>query len=257
MKTSKEKFRAAMGEFVGCAFVSFFGLGLLVPFAVTGAIATLTEFAIWFGVAFALTVMFTAPISGAHLNPCVTVALATFGDFDKKQVPGYLLAQVLGWGIGTVPLFLIYDHLFAEWAVMTGGNPATLFACAPAAGHAVSGAFLEMAMTALLVFAIFAMLDERVPNRPTKAMFPIVISAIISFDVALGAEYAGTSINSARDFGPRVASLVYGLIKGYDVSPLFGNGTWLIYILAPMIGGLLGAAFHVFVVAKLFPKEEK
>ncbi len=63
--------------------------------------------------------------------------------------------------------------------------------------------------------------------------------------------------NTARDFGPRLAGYIYGLIKGYDVSTIFSGWQWLMYIVAPCIGAVVGGLFHYGVIVKLLPDEEK
>ncbi len=252
----KNHWKAILGEFVGSAFISFWGLGFIIPFAVTGDLNNMYEFAVWFGIAFAITVIAFAPISGVHVNPGVSLAWATFGGFSWKLIPAYIVAQITGWGMGIVPLYLIYGNRMAEWAVETGGNPATLFFCSSPTGHILSGAGLEIAMTMMLTFAIFVMLDKRIPNRPSSALFPFAIGIIISLLIAFGGGYSGTCINTARDLGPRIVGYIYGLIKGYDVSTIFGDGQWLMYVIAPCIGALLGGVLHYGVVVKLLPEKE-
>jgi glycerol uptake facilitator protein len=253
----KENWKGILGEFLGSAFISFWGLGFVVPFAVTGYLTNMYEFAVWFGIAFAITVVAFAPISGVHVNPGVSMAWATFGGFKWKLVPFYIVAQILGWGAGIVPIYLIYGNRMDEWAQATGGNPATLFYCSSPTGHVLSGAFLEVAMTMMLTFAIFVLLDKRIPNKPSPALFPIAIGAIISLDIAFGGGYSGACINTARDLGPRIVGYIYGSIKGYDVSTIFGDGQWLMYIIAPCVGALLGGVLHYFVIIKLLPKKKE
>lgn len=248
MKTTTKK---VLSEFIGSAFISFWGLGFIVPFAVTGGVTNMFEFALWFGLGFAITVIAFAPIGGAQLNPGVTLAWAIFGGFDKKLVLPYMGAQLLGWAVGIVPCYAIYWNQMEQWAATTGGNPATLFYCSTPADHLLAGAGLEIAMTSLLVFAIFLLLDERIPNRPTKALFPFAIGGVISLLVAFGGSYSGTAINPFRDLGPRIVCLIYGLISGHDVSMIFGDGQWVMYIVAPMIGALLGGVFYHKVFGKM------
>lgn len=245
-----------IGEFVASAFISFWGLGFIIPFAVLGYLNSMFEFAVWFGVAFALTVIAFAPISGVHVNPGVTLAWALFGGFNKKLILPYWIAQILGWAFGIVPIYLIFGNVLTEYAVSTGSDLTVMFACATPADNLIAGAGLEIFLTAMLTFGIFMLLDDRLPNKPSKAGFPWAIGFLISLTVALGGGFTGTCINPARDFGPRLAGLVYGLIKGYDVSALFAGGQWIMYIIAPMIGAVLGGVFHYGVVGKLLPDKE-
>lgn len=253
----KNNWKGVLGEFVGSMFISFWGLGFIIPFAVTGDLNNMYEFAVWFGVAFAITVVAFAPISGVHVNPSVSLAWAAFGGFKWKLIPAYMVAQILGWGCGIIPIYMIYGNKLAQWAAETGGNPATLFFCSSPADHLLSGAGLEIAMTMMLTFAIFVLLDERIPNKPTPALFPIAIGAVISLLVAFGGGYSGACINPARDLGPRIVGYIYGLINGYDVSMIFGDWQWVMYIIAPCIGAILGGVLHFGVVVKLLPKKDE
>lgn len=245
-----------MGEFLGSAFISFWGLGFVVPFAVMGYVNNMYEFSVWFGIAFSITVIVFAPISGAHVNPGITVAWALFGGFNKKLIIPYWIAQVLGWCVGVAPFYIIFDNVFAEWAATSGGNPATLFYCSTPADHLFAGAGLEIFLTAMLALGVFVLLDERIPNKPSAAGFPWAIGVLISLLIALGGGFTGTCINTARDLGPRICGLVYGLIKGYDVTTIFSGGQWLMYIIAPILGAVLGGAFHYGVVIKLLPDKK-
>ena len=103
------------------------------------------------------------------------------------------------------------------------------------------------------MIAIFALLDDKLPNKPSPALFPIAISAIVALDVAFGGGFTGTSINTARDLGPRIFVWLYGLIKGYDVSGIFAGWQWLLYIIAPTAGCVFGGWFYKGVFAKLLP----
>lgn len=256
MKKLSANCKKVLGEFVGSAFISFWGLGFVAPFAILGYVNNMYEFAVWFGIAFAITVIVFAPISGVHVNPSVTVAWALFGGFDKKLIIPYWIAQILGWGIGVAPFYVMYGKVFDEWVANTGGNPATLFYCNTPADHLLAGAGLEIFMTAMLTFAIFVLLDKRITGKPTAAGFPWAIGIVISILIAFGGGFTGTCINPARDLGPRICGFIYGLIKGYDVSGIFAGGQWIMYIVSTMIGGVLGGLFHNKVVVKLLPDEE-
>ena len=252
MKSSAKK---VLGEFLGSAFVSFFGLGLLVPFVCLGYVSNMYEFSVWFGAVFALSVVIFAPISGCFLNPGVTLGWAFFGGFEKRLILPYIVAQILGWGAGLIPIFIGFDSVLSQWAEKTGGNPAALFYCNTAPEHLFGGFVMEFAMSALLMIAIFALLDERLPNKPSAGLFPIAIGAVIALDIAFGGGFTGTAINTARDLGPRLFCFVYGLIRGYDVSGIFAGWQWVLYLTAPTVGCVFGGFFSRAVFAKLLPKK--
>ena len=214
MSENKKKF---IGEFLGSAFISFWGLGLAVPFKVLGYVNSPFEVAIWFGIACAFSGIIFSPISGAHCNSSVTLAWAIFGGFDKKLVLPYWLAQLLGWGAGLLPIYIMFDNVLDKWASETAINPGSFFYCSTPTEHLLAGAGVEMFMTAMLIFCVFLFTDERVTSRPSAAASPWVIGIVISLNIAFGGGFTGTCLNSTRDLGPRIVALIYGLLKGYDI----------------------------------------
>ncbi len=245
-----------MGEFIGSAFICFWGVGLTVPNVVTKSITTQFEFSVWFGILFAFTIAIFIPISYAHFNPAISLAWAVFHKLDWKLVPAYVAAQVAGWGIGTVLLYFLYGSFLSEWADSTGTNPAQLFYCTAQEGDLFGQILMEMLLAAMLIFAIFVLADSRNPNIPSKGMYSFVVGAIIAINISWGADYSGACFNPARDFGPRVVSYIYGLVKGYDISAVFSGHLWLVYLLAPCIGGILGGAFYFGVVGRMLSNEK-
>ena len=252
----KENTKKVIGEFLGSAFISFWGLGLAVPFKVLGYVNSTYEVAIWFGIACALAGIIFSPISGGHCNSAVTLAWAIFGGFDKKLVLPYWIVQLLGWGTGILPIYIIFDNVLDEWASETATNPGSLFYCTTPAEELLAGAGLEIFLTAMLIFCVFVLLDERITGRPSAAASPWVIGIVISLNIAFGGGFTGTCINTTRDLGPRITGLIYGYLKGYDVSGIFAGGQWLMYIIAPTIGAVLGGGFYYGVIAKLLPEPD-
>lgn len=253
----RKNIKKYIGEFLASAFISFWGLGIAVPYAVFGYVSNLFEYALWFGLACALSGIIFAPISGGHANAGITLSQALFGGFDKKQVLLYWISQTLGWGFGILPVFIIFNNVLDRWVAKTGQMPFELFYCSTAREDVLAAACVEVIMTALLNFSVFFFHDERIPNRPSKAVCPWVIGIVISLAIAFGGGFTGTCMNPSRDLGPRIMGLVYGLMKGYDVSGIFAGGQWLMYILAPLLGAVLGGVFHFGVIIKLLPEKQE
>ncbi|HLP94186.1 MAG TPA: MIP/aquaporin family protein [Saprospiraceae bacterium] len=178
-------------------------------------------------------------ISGAHLNPAVTLALATTGQFPADQVPLYLAAQILGGILGSVLVFL---HYYPHWErTPDAGAKLAVFCTAPAVRHTSSNFFSEFLGTFVLMFGLSAI----GANRFAEGLNPLVVGALV---LAIGHSLGGTTgyaINPARDLGPRIA---------HALLPIPGKGTsdwnyaW-IPVLAPVLGGIAGASAYLF----LFP----
>jgi glycerol uptake facilitator protein len=207
-------------------------------------------FAVTFGVYVA------GGISGAHINPAVTLAFAARRDFPWRKVPGYIAAQLVGAFLGALLVYIVYKGAIDSYERahdITRGDPDSvttfsIFATFPAKylGNWV-GPFIDQVVgTAFLVALIFALIDER--NQPVKAnLAPLIIGfVVVAIGVSFGAN-AGYAINPARDFGPRV----FAAIAGWGKIALPGNygnvdGYFWIPIVGPFIGGLIGAIIYDF-----------
>jgi glycerol uptake facilitator protein len=177
-------------------------------------------------------------ISGEHLNPAVTLGLATIGTFPWANVPGYIAAQVAGAFLGGVLVWLTYLPHFAE----TEDPVAKLavFSTVPALRRTSSNAFTEMVGTFVLVLGILAVLSPANLTQGSdwaRGFGPALVGAIVwSIGISLGGP-TGYAINPARDLGPRLA---------HAALPIAGKGgsdwayAW-VPIAGPLVGGVLGA----------------
>jgi glycerol uptake facilitator protein len=177
-------------------------------------------------------------ISGAHLNPAVTLGLATIGTFPWANVPGYIAAQVAGAFLGGVIVWLTYLPHFAE----TEDPVAKLavFSTVPALRRPSNNAFTEMVGTFILVLGILAVLSPANLTQGSdwaRGFGPALVGAIVwSIGISLGGP-TGYAINPARDLGPRLA---------HAALPIAGKGgsdwayAW-VPIAGPLVGGVLGA----------------
>jgi glycerol uptake facilitator protein len=202
------------------------------------------------GVAVAIGVYSVGRISGAHLNPAVTIALATIGSFPWSQVPGYVAAQMVGAFAGAILVWLAYLPHWGE----TNDAAAKLgvFCTGPAIRHGFGNVVSEIIGTAVLLFGILAIAaNAQTLARPGQLDLSVVFSSglqpllvgvlVLGIGLSLGGP-TGYAINPARDLGPRIA---------HAFLPIAGKGSsdwsyaW-IPVVGPIIGGILGAMFFKF-----------
>jgi glycerol uptake facilitator protein len=187
--------------------------------------------AIGWGLAVMLAIYAVGSISGAHLNPAVTIALAINGSFASSLVVGYIVAQFIGAIVGAT---LVWLHYLPHWKETV--DPAAklgVFCNAPAIRNTFTNLISEIIATMVLIMALLFI----GANEFTKGLNPIVVGLlIISIGLSLGGT-TGFAINPARDLGPRIAHFVL---------PIHGKGksdwsyAW-IPVMGPIIGGVLGA----------------
>ncbi|MCM3729062.1 aquaporin family protein [Neobacillus cucumis] len=226
-----------VGEMIGTMILIVFGTGI-------GAGSSLKKsysnnagwivITVGWGLAVTMGVLAVGSVSGAHLNPAVTIALALNGDFPWSNVPSYILAQMLGAILGSV---LIYLHYLPHWRETE--DPATklgVFATSPAIPHTFSNLLSEIIGTFILVLGLLFI----GANKFTEGLNPIAVGLLI---VVIGMSLGGTTgyaINPARDLGPRIAHFLL---------PISGKGSsnwgysW-IPVVGPLLGGCLGAVFY-------------
>lgn len=244
--------KQVISEFLASFTLGLFGLGLAVSYAVGGYIHSLFEFGIMFGLIIAFVIIAFNPISGAQFNPAVTLAMIVTKRQKINTLVPFVTAQILGWGIGASLNYVIFSKQIAEFCAQ-GGNAVTLFICNTS--DIRSGELLEILGTAVLLCVICSCIDPRLDNRPSSPLFPFAIAGLIWFLVCWCGGYTGTAINPARDFGPRIGAFIFGKMNGYDVSECFSTGVWLIYLFAPLAGGVIGVLFFDKVIAKLLPED--
>jgi glycerol uptake facilitator len=203
------------------------------------------------GFAVAFAVYLAGGVSGAHINPAVTLAFAARRGFPWRKVPGYIGAQVVGAFLGALLVYVVYKGAIdsyerAHHIVRGEANSVptfSIFATFPAKSFGNwFGPFIDQVVgTAFLVAFVFAVVDE--VNQPVRAnLAPLVIGFIV---VAIGLSFganAGYAINPARDFGPRLSAALAGWGK-IAMPGNYGNVDDYLWIpiVGPIVGGLIGA----------------
>ncbi|MCH2174040.1 aquaporin family protein [Myxococcota bacterium] len=225
---------AYFAEFVGTAILLGLGNGVVANVALRktkgearGDDSGWLVITLGWGLAVFVAVLLTAQYSGAHINPAVTLGLATAGRFPWALVPGYLVAQMLGAALGATVVWMQYgDHFTA-----TDDADAKLgvFCTSPAIRHALPNLFSEIVGTFVLVFAVLGMAIPEVGLGALDAL-PIGL-VIIAIGLCLGGP-TGFAINPARDLAPRIM---------HTLLPIPGkrDSDWG-YAWIPVAGPLLG-----------------
>jgi len=226
-----------LAEFFGTLLLILLGNGV-----VAGVVLrkTKSENAGWltivvgWGIAVTLAIYAVGRISGAHLNPAITVALAVNGSFPPDQVAGYILAQFAGAFVGAI---LVWLHYLPHWKQTTDASAKlSVFCNAPAIRSTFSNLISEIIATTVLVLAILFI----GANEFTKGLNPMAVGLlIISIGLSLGGT-TGFAINPARDLGPRIAHFLLPI-------PGKGNSDWRyswIPVVGPVLGGMLGASIY-------------
>ena len=229
-----------VAEAIGTALLIVFGDGVVAGVLLnktkaqnSGWMVITTGWAI--GVAIAVYAV--GRISGAHLNPAITVGLAVIGRFAWSEVPMYIAAQFVGAFLGAVVVWLAYMAHLPE----TEDQAAKLsvFSTIPAIRRMPLNLITEIIGTFVLVFGVLAILANAAPTQ--SGLAPALVGLLIwGIGLSLGAP-TGYAINPARDLGPRLA---------HALLPIAGKGSsdwgyaW-VPVVGPLIGGVIGAVAYV------------
>ncbi len=210
--------RRAAAEALGVFALVFAGCGAIVTEAEHPGALGAVGIALVFGLVIMAMVYATGHLSGAHLNPAVTLAFLATRRLPRSEALAYLLAQALGALAAAAALAAIWPS-----------QPAALGATLPTVG-AGSALVYEVVMTAFLMFVIMAVATD---TRAVGAAAAIAIGATVGLDALFGGPITGASMNPARSLGP---ALVSGEL----------HDLW-IYLTGPLVGAVLGALAYQLV----------
>jgi glycerol uptake facilitator protein len=241
---------AYLAEFIGTALLILLGDGVVAGVllrhskAENGGWIVIT---LAWGLAVAVAVYAVGRISGAHINPAVTLGLASIGAFEWARVPGYIIAQLLGAFVGAV---LVWLHYLPHWRETEDDTlKLGVFSTGPAIRNTGANLISEFIGTFVLVFGVLAIGDALgggaignpdLAGAFSTAVAPLLVGLlVVSIGLSLGGP-TGYAINPARDLGPRIA---------HAILPIAGKGgsdwgySW-IPIVAPIAGGIVGALVY-------------
>ena len=244
-----------VAEFIGTLILILLGDGVVAGVLLKNSKAENSGWIVitlaW-GLAVAIAVYAVGRISGAHINPAVTLGLASIGLVPLAQVPVYIIGQMLGAFVGAV---LVWLHYLPHWNETDDPElKLGVFSTGPAIRNTVANFIAEFIGTAMLVFGVLAIVTTVGPDvigeEPLATAFatsvaPLLVGLlVVVIGMSLGGP-TGYAINPARDLGPRIA---------HAVLPIAGKGgsdwgySW-IPVVAPIIGGIVGALLFQLTIA--------
>jgi len=260
-------------EFIGTFLLILIGNGAVAVSVWTGAY-DLSMVALMWGLAVTFGFYACAAISGAHINPAVTIAMAVFSEFEWKKVMPYIGAQIAGAFVASMCIHVAFRGVIAHFEKINDivrGQPGsqlsamvyTTFAPNPAIVGTDAEAFSqvshvtwfasEVIITAVLLFVIFYLIDNFNREAPQSNLVGFFIGLLVAALVAYEAPISMAALNPARDLGPRIWAYLTGW--GSIAFPGPRAGFWIPSV-STIIGGVLGGAVYNFAYKKVFQNLE-
>jgi glycerol uptake facilitator protein len=257
---------ALIGEFLGTALLILLGDGVVASVVLISKTSDQMMITTGWGLAVALAVYLSGRLSGGHINPAVTLALAARGELPSSRVLPYWGAQLAGAFVGAMLVYADYAEAFRTFELSEGlvrgtmdagklagraAGGAGVFATYPAFDSLWRNILSEFLATAVLLVGVRALTDRR-NAAPGGYVEPLALGALVwSIGLSLGG-LTGYAINPARDLGPRLASALLGW--GTAVFESHGRYFW-VPIVAPLAGGVGGVFLYDFAIHRLLPAE--
>ena len=259
---------ACMAETLGTFILVLFGIGSVAAAVYTGAQVGLWQVAVVWGFGVTIAIYVSGAVSGAHLNPAVSLAFAIFrrDQFPVNRLFAYWGSQLLGAVLAGIAVLVLFnpfiDKFEADNGIVRGAegseksamafgeyfpNPAMFDALTVSPIHAFA---VEAFGTAILAMVIFALTERRNAGVPTKGMAPFFIGFTVAALISLFAPITQAGWNPARDFGPRIVAALAGW--GEIAIPGPEGGFW-VYILGPLVGAPIGALIYKLVIETGLP----
>jgi glycerol uptake facilitator protein len=255
--------REIIAETIGTFILVFFGTGAVHAAVLTGSQAGLWQVAIVWGFAIALAIYATGSISGAHINPAITLSMWAFRKFPSTKIPGYLLGQLVGAFLASAVLYLMFQGTIeafeqakgivraSEDGIFSGmvygmyfPNPGVQLSLgwdssAVSWPQAMGAEFIG---TAFLAFFVFSLTDPTNLGSSGSKLAPVFIGLTVAIIISVVAPITQAGLNPARDFGPRLFAFLAGW--GEVAIPGPRGGFFSVYTVSPILGGLVGAGIY-------------
>lgn len=273
-------------ELIGTFLLIFFGLGVVHSAVLTGSMGGLWQVAIVWGSAVSIAIYVVGGVSGAHINPAITIAMACLRRFSLIDVLPYILSQLIGAFAAAAVVYLLFLPFVNEkesW--VKRGDPGSVSTAMcygeyypnpdkliddvrfehPQQREELLGEhfgkvkegtafFAEFIGTMFLALVVWAVTDEKNRARPLGRLGPAFIGLTIAMLISVIAPITQACFNPARDFGPRLFAYLAGWGDVAIPGPN-GRGFWTVYIVAPIAGAFVGAALYTCILRPSLPDE--
>ncbi len=236
-----------LAEFLGTFTLIVFGVGVVAQVVLSrGESGSYLSINLAWGLAVAMGIYVAGGITGAHLNPAVTLALAVQRDFPMRRILPYWIAQTGGAFMAAAVVFVTYHDAFAAFdggvrAVAGETGTAGIFATYPQPFLTMMGGFIDQFVgTALLLLGIFAITDTR-NLAPSGNLAPLLVGLLVALIGMTFGFNSGYAINPARDLGPRL----FTFLGGWGPQVLSAGNYWFwVPVVAPLLGGITGGLVY-------------
>ncbi len=260
------------GEFLGVLLLVFLGTSAVAVAVIFKAFSGLMEVAIIWGLAVTLAIYGTRHQSCAHLNPAASLGMVVAGRMDPRLLPWYLAAQTVGGIAGGVLVLLLFNGQIAQFEAAHGilrGSPESIKTAMmfgeyfPNPGMAPewldvsmgTAALAEAIGTFILVTMIFLLTEGCNVGRPADGLAPVFIGGTVAVIIGVLAPLTQAGLNPARDFGPRMVAFVAGW--GEIAIPGPRGGSFIVYVLGPLLGGITAALCFRFLIMRLMQERSR
>lgn len=202
---------------------------------------------------FTFVIISLQPVSGGHINPAITVAVASIGHFPWSKVVPYLVAQHLGGFAAAAAIYAtFYDNI--QTVGHGGHKTAHMFCSTQPPDVSLYSSFLGSFWgTAVFLFGIAAILDQKSNMKPPKWYWPLGVSFVLMVSLAAFGTNGGPNVNPAADFAPRL----FASCVGWSSVLWHGSWWWVIGLVAPHLGALFGLWIYRICIAAHYPDEEE
>lgn len=276
--SGQNDFRLYLNEMLATFILMFLGDGAVAVSVSSGGYDLFAVGIMW-GFAVMFAIYAGGGVSGAHLNPAVTISLATYGRFDKKKVIPYIISQIVGAFLAAAILYYVWAEPIASFErsigvardsigstpAESGARSAMIFyTFAPNPGFASANGWTwetispavwfisEAVITAILVWLVFALTDDKNPLVPKANIGPFLVGLLVAALVAYEAPISMAALNPARDLGPRIFCFLAGWGPVAFPGP---RGLWWMPTVSTIVGGLIGGFIYDYATRPYFTRE--